>query len=331
MNPIAIYSGTTLIYWAGIVIALAVAAWFCLSYSLYTANGGKGAAMWVFLPIATVLSVILSRFIHWYSHTEQYISLISALTDYSSGGYCMPGVLIAVFFTALLVHKLSFAPSYTEFTDALVPGMALGIAIIRLSSLFNNSGRSKIAIENPAFQKLPIGSGITNAAGVVEYRFATFFIQFLLFLILAAVLVFFYCRRRKVPMKNGYNGGGHVTLMFLVMYGALELILDSTRYDSSFFRWNGFVSMVQIFSAMFVIGIFIFYSVYSVKFNGLKIYHIIMWVFFLCVAGATGYLEYLVQRHGDWYRMCYGFMGMNCAILAASNYVMYRTVCQKPE
>jgi len=329
MNPIAIYSGTTVIYWGAIVIALAAAAWFCLSYSLYTSNDGNGAAMWVFLPIATVLSVFLSRFIHWYSHTEQYTGLASAMTDFTSGGYCMPGVLLGMFLAALLVYALRFAPSLTEFFDALAPGAALGIALIRLSFLFSNSCRSKIVIENPAFQKLPIGSGIANAAGVMEYRFATFFIQFIVFLVLAALLVYFYCKRRKVPMKSGYKGGGHVMLMFLVMYGALEMVLDSTRYDSSFFRSNGFVSMVQILSAVFVVGIFIFYSVHSVRFNGLKIYHWILWIFFLGVAGATGYLEYLVQRHGDWYKMCYGFMILCCAVMAVGNYVMYLTTCQK--
>ena len=47
MSPVAIYSGSTVIYWSGIVIALAIVAWFALSFSLYTANGGKAAAMWV--------------------------------------------------------------------------------------------------------------------------------------------------------------------------------------------------------------------------------------------------------------------------------------------
>ena len=81
MEAIAIYSGSTIIYWSSIVICLAVAAWFALSYSLYTANGGNKDDMWIFLPIAVFLSVLFSRFIHWYCHTEQYSGMFSALSD----------------------------------------------------------------------------------------------------------------------------------------------------------------------------------------------------------------------------------------------------------
>ena len=35
MNPIAIYSGNTVIYWSSIIICLGVAAWFALSFALY--------------------------------------------------------------------------------------------------------------------------------------------------------------------------------------------------------------------------------------------------------------------------------------------------------
>ena len=36
MSGIAIYTGSTVIYWSGIIIALGAAACFALSYALYT-------------------------------------------------------------------------------------------------------------------------------------------------------------------------------------------------------------------------------------------------------------------------------------------------------
>ena len=52
MNPIAISTGSTVIYWSAVVIALGIAAGFALSYSLYISHGGRSAAMWLLLPLA---------------------------------------------------------------------------------------------------------------------------------------------------------------------------------------------------------------------------------------------------------------------------------------
>jgi hypothetical protein len=60
MNPIALYLGDTVIYWNGIMVALAVASGFFLGYSIYTAHSGRGAALWLMLPVALALSLIIS-------------------------------------------------------------------------------------------------------------------------------------------------------------------------------------------------------------------------------------------------------------------------------
>ena len=97
MNPIAISTGSTVIYWSAVVIALGIAAGFALSYSLYISHGGRSTAMWLLLPLALLFSVPLCRAIHWYCHLEQYTSFIRAITDYSTGSYCLPGALLACF------------------------------------------------------------------------------------------------------------------------------------------------------------------------------------------------------------------------------------------
>lgn len=61
MNPIAISTGSTVIYWSAVVIALGIAAGFALSYSLYISHGGRSAAMWLLLPLALLFSVPLCR------------------------------------------------------------------------------------------------------------------------------------------------------------------------------------------------------------------------------------------------------------------------------
>lgn len=323
---IAIYTGSYVIYWSSIVICLAVAAWFCMSYAVYAANGGRGSTMWVLLPLACILGLALSRLIHWYCHGEIYGSLKAAFTDFSLGGYCMPGVLLGVVLAVLLVRLFRFAGSAPELLDALAPGACLGIALIRLSALFNNSCRGKIVITTPAYQHLPIAAAYTTASGVADYRFATFFVQFLLMLLLTVLILAFYYRRGRRPMKSG-SDAGHTAMLFLLLYSAMEVVLDSTRYDSSFLRSNGFVSVVQIVSALCILGALVYYSVHSVRANGLRFYHWLLWPLFLGAVGLAGWQEYLVQRHGDWYMRCYAVMSACCLMMAATVYIMYLTVC----
>ena len=327
-EAIAVYAGNTIIYWSAIIICLGVLAWFCLSYAVYVPGGGRASAMWFTLPVACVLSVFFSRFLHWYCHAEQYESLKTAMTDYATGSYCLPGVLLGVVLAAGLSRLLRFAKNTGELLDALAPGAALGFAFIRLSSLFNSSCRGKMVITDPAYQRLPLGSGVSSASGTVEYYFAAFFIHFLLLLLLTALLLSFHYRRDRRPVKSG-SVYGHTALLFLLLYSATEVVLDSTRYDSSFFRSNGFVSMVQIVSALCMLGVLVYYSVHSIRANRLRFYHWLLWLLFLAAAGCAGYLEYLVQRHGEWYLKCYSAMSGSVLLMALAAYLLYLTVCQR--
>lgn len=327
-DAIAVYTGEIIIYWSSAVICLAVAAWFCLSMAVYLPNGGRASAMWVLLPLASALSVFFARAIHWYCHAEQYTGFASAFQNFSLGSYCMPGVFLGVVLAVLLVRLLHLCDSASALFDALAPGAALGMGLIRLSFLFNRADRGKIIVTDPAFQHLPVASAVTDAGGTVEYHFATFFVQFLLLLLLSALLLAFYYRRRRVRMKSG-SAQGHTALLFLLLYSAAEVVLDSTRYDSSFLRSNGFVSLVQILSALCLLGVLVYYSIHSVRANGLRFWHVLCWVLFLAAVGGAGYLEYLVQRHGDWYLRCYGAMSGCCLGICLIVYGLYLSTCKR--
>lgn len=334
MNPIAIYSGSIVIYWSAMVIALGIIAGFFLSMALYTSVDGRASALWVFLPIAIVLSVIFSRLIHWYCHMEQYAGFFGALSDFSVGSFCLPGMLLGVFIAGLIVGKSKLCDSRFELMDALAPGEALCIAFIRLSALFNSSCRSKIIIESKALQHLPLASELTSASGVTEYRFATFFVQFLFMLVVTVLLINFWVKRRDLPMKANERTAGHVGRLFLVLYSVPEVVFDSTRYDSSFFHFTflkslnpymGFVSLIQLISAFIILAAIVHYSIVSVRGNGLKWYHFVLWIGFLATLGGVGASEYLVQRHGDWYLGCYAAMSLSCLVMILIEWILYLT------
>lgn len=330
MSAIAFYSSSLTIYWSAIVIVLGIAAWFCLSMALYRGDGGRASAMWLMLALGTVLSIFFCRAIHWYCNAEQYEGFLSALTDYSIGSYCLPGMFLGLLLVGLLAAKLRFADSAAALFDALAPGAALGVALFRLSALFNSSCRGSIAITPEFMHRLPFTSEVEVAAGVTEYRFATFFVQFILLLIFAVVLAAFFLRHRADEKKWGRQRG-YVAGLFLTVYSAMEIILDSTRYDSCVLRSNGFVSVVQIVSALIIVVVLAVYCRRSVKANGRRWYHFALWGGYVLSLAAVGGSEYFVQRHRDWFIGCYSVMTLGLILMATVVGLMYKTLLVKDE
>ena len=323
MNGIALSLNGLTLYWSGVVIALGIAAAFCLSYALYTSHGGSSLAMLLYFPPALFLSVGLSRALHWYCHTEQYPGFVAALTDYRVGGYCIPGVVAGIALAAVLVGALGLTANRRRLLDSVAPGWLLLAVMIRLSSLFNSSCRSKIVIRNPLLQRLPIGSPVADNAGNTEYRFATFFAEALLLAVLFLAILRFFNTQRRHPMKADLPRDGHVALLTLTWYSAVELLMDSTRYDSSFLRFNGFISVGQMVAALCILGVMVVYSIRSVRVNGHQGRHWVLWICWFLALAATGISEYLVQRHGSWYLGCYAVMSASCFFLAFTTQRMY--------
>jgi len=186
--------------------------------------------------------------------------------------------------------------------DCMAVSGCAGIAVGRLASLFNSSDRGQV-LEN--FKSLPFAYPVTNAvSGAVEYRLATFMLQSMVALLLFVGLTIFYLRGNK----RGKLKNGDTSLIFLLIYGASQVVLDSTRYDSLFFRSNGFVSVVQVLGAL-GLGLAIFaFSRRMVKNWGLKIWQFLLWIPIAAGIGCGGFMEYYVQRRGNEAAFAYSVM-----------------------
>ena len=329
MNPIAVYSGSTVLYWSAIIITAGLLAALFMSLSVQVSHRGRIVSMMLFFPLAVLFSVPLCRVLHWYCHQEQYGGFLKAVTDYTAGSYVLPAAIPGIWLAAALASRLDDRDSM-KLLDAAAPGIALAVAFVKLSALFTSACRSKIPVTTDLLQHLPFAAGITNSAGVTEYRFATFFVHFLLMLLLCAWLLRFFYKHRFIPMRAGRQEGSTVH-MLLLYYSATEFVLDSTRYDSSFLPINGFVSIVQIITAVCILLLLIHYSRLSILANRLRWWHWLLWVLWLAALAGIGMTEYLVQRHGDWYLRCYGGMAFCCLVLAFIVHRMYLSCCGKIE
>ena len=333
MNAIAIYAGDTAVFWNGIVICLGIASGFLLSYALYTAHSGKGGSMWAMFTISIVLGVLLSRLVHSWCHREQYSGMISALTDYSSGSYFLPGAVLGLIVSATIVSFFGFHAKPGELLDAAAPGAALSIALIRLSHFFTTACRSKIVVSNPKLRRIPLFVSAQSTSGGTEYRFATFFASFTLMLLAAVFLVVFYYYSHRTKMKDSCSENGHVWRIFMLIYCSTELVLDSTRNDSTFLyfkilsvlnKYSNFVSLTQLIAAIAILSVFLYYSRCAAVYDGRDKKRLFIWAGFLFGLAGTGISEYLVQRYSNRYVLFYSTQSAAVLIMAIFTFIMYR-------
>ena len=278
--------------------------------ALYLAKGGKVAALSISIPLSLLLSIVLSRLIHWYCREDAYKSMKAAMTDYSWGGYALMGAFAACILVACVLRLVRLHRNLPQMLDCMALGGGAGIAVGRLASLFNASDRGMVL---PDSVGLPFAFPVTNAvSGAAENRLATFMLQSISTAAIVALILLYLliCALRRKKVRDG-----DVSLLFLLLYGTCQIILDSTRYDSLFMRSNGFVSLVQILSLVAVLVAIITFSVRAVKARGFKWYFALLWLLQLAVMGGAGYMEYYVQRHGDQAAFAYRNMGICLAVM----------------
>ena len=325
MERIAFIMGESFFYWSHIVLTLAVVTGSCVFLALYLGRGGRASGALLAVPLAVVLSLVLARFVHWYCRTDSYESLRAAMTQFSAGGFALLGAFAGCALTAVILRLVRLSRNLPEMLDCMSVAGSLAIALGRLASFFNASDRGQI-IEG--MTKLPWVYPVTNAvSGVTEYRLATFAIQAMVAgLIFAVLLIFYICGSCKKTLRDG-----DTTLLFLLFYGVSQVVLDSTRYDSLFFRSNGFVSMVQVLGALGMGLAIVIFSVRLVKARGFRLWYVGAWLAITALIGGAGYMEYHVQRHGNQAAFAYSVMSVCLICVAVLTVVIRRLGIRKKQ
>lgn len=307
MDQIAFIYGQTLIYWSSVVLAMAIAAGVFFFWAAHMWRGGSIAAAAAAVPVAIVLSLLLSRYVHWYCRADSYQSFQSAMTDFSSGSYALIGAFAGCILTAVILKLLRLIRDLPETLDCMSVAGCGAIALGRMACFFTSADRGQILSK---LTGLPWAYPVINSvSGVLEYRLATFVIQAMVtcMIFIGIALVFVFAQKR-FSMRSG-----DVTLLFLMFYGASQVVLDSTRYDSIYLRSNGFVSIVQIFCAIALVAPIVLLSVRLVKAGGFKRWYAAIWAAIAALVGGAGYMEYYVQRHGNQAVLAYSVMS-SCLI-----------------
>ena len=290
---------------------MAAATAICFFLAFYLGKSGNGAAGFAVVPLAIVLGLVCARFFHWYCQSDSYSGFSAAMTNFAEGGYALMGVFLGCLLAAVLTRTLCLHRNLPEMLDAMSVAACAGMTVGRLSALFNASDRGQVLV---SFRSLPIASPINNAvSGAVEYRLATFALQSMVALALLIGLTVFYVRGQK----GGKLRDGDTCLVFLLLYGASQVVLDSTRYDSLFFRSNGFVSIVQVLGAVVLVLAIVVFAVRLVKSRGFAWWYVPVWLVQAAAIGGAGYMEYYVQRRGNEAVFAYSVMSACLAAVVA--------------
>ena len=295
MDTIAIIYGELFLYWSSIILTIAVAAAICVFLFLYLREKYNGLSAALLVPLAMAASLILSRAMHWYCMANAYSGLKGALTTFTGGGYALMGVFAGCALAAIVLRVLRILRNLPFAFDCMALAGGAGITVGRLACFFSASDRGPV-IES--IRVMPLVYPVTNAVtGLVEWRFATFLIQSIVTGIITLVLLVFHLKGQRG--RNRKVRDGDTACLWLCAYGASQVVLDSTRYDSLFMRSNGFISIVQILGAAALLFTIIYFSVRMVKARGFSWWYIPLWLVYASCVGGAGYMEYWVQRHGD--------------------------------
>lgn len=324
MEQIALIAGDSVIYWRSLLVTAGVITAILFFLAFYLRKPGTSLSAAIAIPMAILLSLCFSRFLHWYCRSDSYVSASAAMTNYSVGSFALLGAFVGCALTALILRILRVSRSLPHMLDCMSLAGAAGIAVGRLASFFGSSDRGPIV---QTLRGLPWVYPITNQiSGEMEYRFATFLIQSIATGVIFLVLTMYYLSsRKKIKLPEG-----DTCILFLMLYGASQVVLDSTRYDSLYFRSNGFVSIVQVMGALAIGLAVVYFSVRMVRKTGMRPWYFGIWIVIAGLMGLAGYMEYHVQRHGNEAVFAYSVMSI-CLILIIFIVLVIRTRANKPK
>lgn len=297
MDKIAWILGDISIRWSSVVMVMAVLTGILFFLAAASRGNRKVTSAALALPMAILLSLLFGRLLHRYY-----------LPD-AGDGYVLMGAFAGCLCTAVILKGTRLEKNMARLLDVMSIGGCAAIALGRLACFFTADDRGRII----SIQGLPLAWPVINAtSGEMEYRLAVF-----LFQAVAALFILFVLRLvDKKNTRTGAHGDGDLTLLFLLLYTAGQIVLDSMRYDALHLRSNGFIGAVQLVCAVTFCAVIGILLTRLVKSNGFCFHYGFAAFLIAACVGISAYMEYFVQRHGG--QAVFGYTVMTAAMMAAA-------------
>ena len=206
--------------------------------------------------------------------------------------------------------------------DCVVPGCALMLALARFSEGFAGTGYGDY-LENEALWFFPLA--VKNIYG--EYYVALFMLEGLV--ALAGLLPFALrveraraAARLRMEKRGTADRPGDLTLLFLLLYGATQIVLESLRRDS-FLRW-GFVRVNQLFGVALLALVTAVFSARAWRAGASRTRLALEWsAALLCVGVGVG-MEFAFEKSRIPNLIAYGILIAAMAVIAGLAFAQMR-------
>ena len=225
------------VYTFGLYAALGMAlAMILLALLLRRAKWRKGTAALAGC-LAIGLGFLLSRL--FFGLMDQNLGQampLWAMLRFNSGGYSMTGALLGACMGAIAAARLT-KQSAPRLLDFLAPPLLLFVACERLGEGFIED----FGISRSLTDTLLQGTFLA-VKGDYSWRLCTYLVESFAALVLCLVLL------RDLA---GNRRAGDTFLLFLLLYGACQVLMESLRYDQHM-TVKAFVKLQQIIAMMFL-------------------------------------------------------------------------------
>lgn len=266
-------------------------------------HGLRGDTAEIFALLALPLGLVCARLFYCVCRLDFYSEVgLAEMVRLWNGGYAMWGAALGAVIAAILTAKIT-KQSAARLLDALSAPAALVIALGRLAEMTNGEGKG-LEIVNPIFQRFPFG--LYNADYEMWFWAICVFEAVAALVILAVLLV-------KKTARDGDKAK-----LFLILYCASQILLESLRTDN-FLHWTRVFIRVSQLTAVLVLAGLMFAALRRWKkaANEARMPRkqvILHWVIFLVCVGVSIWMQFAVQKSAyipAW--VCYTVMAV-CAV-----------------
>ena len=161
------------------------------------------------------------------------------------GGFALYGAMLGCLLAAVAFSKAAKVKT-GDVLDCIAPGAALVIAGARFAEAVTTQGIGRL-VEAEALQRFPFA--VQNV--YEEWVMPVFFYEGMTALVICFILY------RHLKRKN--EKSGNTALLFLLFFGASQILLESMREDD-FLRW-GFVKVSQLMSMGLVLTVAVIFGI----------------------------------------------------------------------
>ena len=220
-------------------LAISLGAGLFLFFAVGKKRGIPGDTLWRAALLALPLGLIGARAFYCAARIYYFLEVgLDAMLRFWEGGYALWGAVGGAALALWIAAKTKKQPAAPLLDAAAISG-ALIIGLMRFAEYFSGEGRG-FYLENEDFCFFPVA---VFRADYEEWHLAVFLWEGFAALIILDVLL----RKKRKP--------GHTARLFLILYSASQILMESLRQDNTL-RWL-FVRVSQLTAALVIAGLLI--------------------------------------------------------------------------